>query len=328
MPATTYTAHGDPSSNVDATINVPLIADTLAVRGVIYNDARGGYINNIPAPSSAEHTDVGIHYANYTNSSADTSVPPNSRCSTTTAWSANAINPVTYTGIRVAALCKFNDDWNALLAQSYQNMDAEGVFYETPAELRLRRCSRCRTCRCSCSTRPTTRTGSRTPRLTIDGRSARSSWSIPAAIWCATSIRCRTTPTTRAASTPTTINACRDRRRNAPVANASRRAPPGTTRRSDTHQSHELRLSTPDDWRLRGIGGVFWEDYTIYEDTNSTVQEPAAPVSAPLVPPPGATVNDPSVRNSNTAFFDDITRGYKQKAAFGSVDFDLIPQDR
>ena len=43
------TAHGDQSSNVDATINLPLIADKLAVRGVIYNETRGGYIDNIPA---------------------------------------------------------------------------------------------------------------------------------------------------------------------------------------------------------------------------------------------------------------------------------------
>ncbi len=32
-----YTAHGDPSSNVQAVINLPLISDTLAVRGVIYS---------------------------------------------------------------------------------------------------------------------------------------------------------------------------------------------------------------------------------------------------------------------------------------------------
>jgi outer membrane receptor protein involved in Fe transport len=42
------TAHGDPSSNIDATINVPLIADTLAVRAVIYDDARGGYPPTAP----------------------------------------------------------------------------------------------------------------------------------------------------------------------------------------------------------------------------------------------------------------------------------------
>ena len=43
-----YTSGGDPSSNVDATINLPLIPDTLAIRAVIYNDTRGGYINNVP----------------------------------------------------------------------------------------------------------------------------------------------------------------------------------------------------------------------------------------------------------------------------------------
>src|SRR6202795_1908914 len=40
-----YTSHGDPNSNVEAVLNVPLVSDTLAVRGVVYNDSRGGYIN-------------------------------------------------------------------------------------------------------------------------------------------------------------------------------------------------------------------------------------------------------------------------------------------
>jgi len=35
-----YTAHGDPNSNVDATLNLPLIPDTLALRTVIYDDSR------------------------------------------------------------------------------------------------------------------------------------------------------------------------------------------------------------------------------------------------------------------------------------------------
>ncbi len=46
---------------------------------------------------------------------------------------ANDINPVTYTGLRVEALYQFNEDWNALLAQSYQNMEADGVFAEMAA---------------------------------------------------------------------------------------------------------------------------------------------------------------------------------------------------
>src|SRR3984885_11669963 len=62
------TAHGDQSSNVDATINLPIIADTLAVRGVIYNEKRGGYIDNVPGTFTRKDTDLGIHYANYATS--------------------------------------------------------------------------------------------------------------------------------------------------------------------------------------------------------------------------------------------------------------------
>src|SRR5437016_13392137 len=42
------TAHGDPNTAVNAVLNLPLIADKLAVRGVFYNDSRGGYIDNVP----------------------------------------------------------------------------------------------------------------------------------------------------------------------------------------------------------------------------------------------------------------------------------------
>src|SRR6267142_6288107 len=59
------TAHGEPNTDVTAVLNVPLITDTLAVRGVIYNDSRGGYIDNVPATFTRKNTDIGIHYANY-----------------------------------------------------------------------------------------------------------------------------------------------------------------------------------------------------------------------------------------------------------------------
>src|SRR6202140_2415024 len=43
------TAHGEASQALDVTVNIPVIADKLAVRGVIYNEQRGGYIDNVPA---------------------------------------------------------------------------------------------------------------------------------------------------------------------------------------------------------------------------------------------------------------------------------------
>jgi iron complex outermembrane recepter protein len=66
------TAHGDQSSNLDATLNIPFIADKLAVRGVIYNEHRGGYINNLPATFARAPTGLGI--SSYFNSN----VPANS----------------------------------------------------------------------------------------------------------------------------------------------------------------------------------------------------------------------------------------------------------
>ena len=56
------TAGGDPNTNLEAVLNLPLISDTLAVRGVIYNDRRGGYINNVPGTFTRKASDVGIHY--------------------------------------------------------------------------------------------------------------------------------------------------------------------------------------------------------------------------------------------------------------------------
>src|SRR5882724_10175881 len=57
------TAHGDPNSSINATLNLPLIEDTLAVRGVIYNDRRGGYITNVPSTFTRSNNDQGNFYA-------------------------------------------------------------------------------------------------------------------------------------------------------------------------------------------------------------------------------------------------------------------------
>ncbi len=38
------------------------------------------------------------------------------------------------------------------------------------------------------------------------------------------------------------------------------------------------------------------------------------------------TSNNPNIRPLGDGFFNDITRGYTQKAAYASVDFELIPR--
>src|SRR6202047_3617518 len=59
------TVHGAPNSGLTAVLNLPVIEGSMAVRGVIYDDSRGGYIDNVPATFTRKNTDIGIHYANY-----------------------------------------------------------------------------------------------------------------------------------------------------------------------------------------------------------------------------------------------------------------------
>ena len=118
------TAGGDPNTNIDATVNLPLIDDRLAVRAVFYNDKRGGYIDNRRATFERLATDQVVPL--YFNGV----LPPNSGPINNYNTARDNFNPVTYQGVRGSALLKINDDWNALLVQSYQTIDSDGVFWE------------------------------------------------------------------------------------------------------------------------------------------------------------------------------------------------------
>jgi iron complex outermembrane recepter protein len=339
------TSGGDPSSNVEAMINLPLIPDTLAVRGVIYSDTRGGYINNVPGTFSRLPTDIGIHYAGYaTGCSVGTptaygqcasgtptafGVPPGTASVNNNSLVANAINPVTYQGARVSALFKLNEDWNALLVQSYQDMHSEGVFYVTPKSS-------------AGETLPDLAVQLYTPAhnydkfentaLTINGRIGDLKL-VYAGSYMVRNIDQVGDYTNYARgvfadyyqcvgpSSPTTTGKCY--------------SPIASWHETDTatHDSQEFRISTPDDWRVRGIGGIFWEDYSIAENID-WMYKSLPPCTATgqtgcltdVGPASGAQVRNPNVRGDTTSFFDDVTRGYTQKALFGSVDFDIIPK--
>jgi iron complex outermembrane receptor protein len=330
-----YTAHGDPNGNVDATINIPLIADTLAVRAVIYNDSRGGYINNLPATFKRASTDLDLaRYNNGVVPTNDTSINNNS-------LTGSAINPLNYSGIRVSALYKIAEDWNALITQSYQSMHAEGVFYEMPYASEGTTFS------------PTGKPiGSEAlPPLSVNTFSP-------------------TDDKDKFENTALQINGTvgdlrlvysgsylvRDVTQIGDYTNYARGVyasyyqctglngqPSGGTCYSpqsswldiekNTHQSHELRLSTPDDWRIRGIMGLFYEQFIIVDDTEWRYK--SVPTCSPtstvdcfnnVAPLPGAFSSSAGERGDNTAFLDNFQRTIDQKAVFGSVDFDIIPK--
>ena len=330
------TAGGDPNTDITAVLNLPLIADTLAVRGVIYNDKRGGYINNVPATFTRKSTDLGIGYAQYPTGCSSAAggtpcqVPPSAAPINNNAIAGRAINPATYTGIRVSALWNINDDWNALLTQSYQNLDAEGVFYQMP----------------------NASDGQPLPKQSVTlfnnsydkDKFENTAWTINGKIGPLKAVYTGAYLVRNVSQVQDYTNYARGvyadyyQCHGAEPANglASTCFSPSTTwneTERNTHQSHEIRLSTPDDWRLRGIVGAFWEELKIEDQLNwlyKTLPACTDTVTTGCLtdvgPATDATVSNPNIRNDNVAFFNDVQRGYRQAAAFASLDFDIIPK--
>jgi outer membrane receptor protein involved in Fe transport len=344
------TAGGDPNTEIQAVLNLPVIADKLAVRAVVYNERRGGYINNVYSTFTRQPTDLGIHYANYATacsagvpvagvctapgaSPTAFGVPPGSPVINNANLVSNAINPVTYGGLRVSALWNIDDNWNALITESYQDMDAEGVFYQMPLSsdgVALPRQS------VNVFTPNYNRDRFNNTALVINGRLGDLKL-VYAGSYLTRNVDTQQDYTNYARGKYADYYQCHGPDAGLPSTCFS----PATTwteKERNTHLSQELRLSTPDDWRLRGIVGAFWENLRIYDELNwnyKTLPPCTATVTAgcltnvgpPQDGPPGPSINNPApIRGDNVGFFNDVKRGYTQTALFTSLDFDLIPK--
>jgi iron complex outermembrane recepter protein len=326
------TAHGDRSTSVDATINIPLIADHLAVRGVIYDERRGGYIDNTPATFARADSDFGVQYA-----FSGGKVPADSVVINNFNIAARDINPVTYQGIRTQVLYRLNEDWNALLSQSYQSIEADGVFVEMAANS-LGQPQPDLTVQIFNPSYNKDRFEN--TALTIDGRVGALKL-IYAGAYLVRNVEQVQDYTSYARGLYADYYQCVNPTANSATPNpaAGKCFTPSSTWHNidrNTHQTHELRLTTPADWRIRGVGGVFYENYKL-QDQVDWFYLTALPYFNPIGPPTGyyasngtfvsapVTSNNPNVRSPGDAFFNDITRGYSQRAVYASVDFDLIP---
>jgi outer membrane receptor protein involved in Fe transport len=329
------TAHGDPNNSLNAVLNVPIIPGTFALRGVFFTDHQGGYINNVPGTISYQPGSVAATLGgNPTANNAD--------------LVGNATNPVTYGGARLEALWQVNDQWNVLLEQNYQNMQSDGYFYSypvapdgqtlapysieafTPAHNNDRYESTAWTVNGQTGPLSIVYTGSYMVRH-VDGQQDYSNYE---------------------RSTVGSLYGCIgpgsayfNQNNFPPLAGKKLQcyAPVGDWQDivSNQHMSHELRLSTPTDLRLRGLFGAYWEKFNLDDEqdfnylsipqcstANLAAEEAGGPDCLSAVgPEPGAFANDPALRTgTNTAFGEDEQRGYKQTALFTSIDFDIIPK--
>ncbi len=343
-----FTKDGGENNSVNVTLNVPVIQDKLAVRAVIYDDRQGGYINNVPSTFTRQNSDLGNSYFNIKPTaglcpnglpagSAGLCAPPNSGQINNYAIAGKDINPVTHSGARLSALYDINNDWDVLITESFQDLDAEGLSVEYPTGSDYQ------------ALKPLQVTAFN-PSYEKDNYE-NTAWTVNGKIGPLKAVY-------------TGAYMLRNISQQMDYTNYSRTkggmyyqcvgggtgwsgqpycySPSGywqdTVR--NTHLTNEFRLSTPDDWRIRAIGGVFYERFRINDDMNFNYKTlpactPAnlqialsggAICAADVTTAPGATSNHPGVRSDSTAFGEDTQRGYDQTAVFGSVDFDIIPK--
>ncbi|WP_226015868.1 TonB-dependent receptor [Novosphingobium sp. FKTRR1] len=327
------TSNGAANAAFNAAINIPLIQDKLAIRAVVYDDHHGGYIDNVQSTFHRSDADTGNFYFNNGNKALPASQQSNSGQYNNYPLVKRDYNPIDYVGGRIAAQWDINPDWNLLVTETFQDVDAEGTFSTYPIGSDFQKLGKLQTTTFSPSwnrdkfwnTAWTINGNVGGFKLTYTGAymtrhmSEQQDYTNYSRTGGGMYYQCTGGGTGWGNGAPYCYS---------PVAYWE------DTVRS-THQSHEFRVATPDDKRIRAIVGAYWESFKIYDVMNFDYKTiPActtsliaanAACSGVVQTVPGSTATRPGLRDTNTAFGEDLQRGYNQLAFFGSVDFDILP---
>jgi outer membrane receptor protein involved in Fe transport len=151
---------GGNNSNVEMMYNLP-VSDNVTLRGVVYSDNKGGYIDNVhgtrTVQESARFRVEGFMRSNGVAVSANRAgfqaVPGNTHydpagdadgdgyvdmpgvtfeAADNTDLVEDDFNETSYNGARLSALISLSDDWELLLSHSTQELDSDGVFFADP----------------------------------------------------------------------------------------------------------------------------------------------------------------------------------------------------
>ena len=141
--STSFTDGGEMSNSVEVMLNVP-VTDKFALRGVVYTDNQGGYIDNVGGTRSAAESgrfrpagtvrDNGVPVSATRGgfqAGADLS-GVNFISANNSSLVENDFNDTTYAGFRLAGQYDFNSDWSLLVSHAQQQLDSEGVFFADP----------------------------------------------------------------------------------------------------------------------------------------------------------------------------------------------------
>jgi outer membrane receptor protein involved in Fe transport len=353
------TWHGADNSSFSGFVNLPLVTDKLAARIVVYDDRQGGYIDNVPSTFTRNeqldnNTYIGVKPTGglcpdggKPNANTGFCLPAGTGQYNNFALAQKDQNPVTTQGARAELLWQITPDWDLLISQSVQNLDAEGLSTSYPVGSDFQPLQPLQVT----SFVPTyNKDNFESTAWTLNGKIAGFS-EIYTGAYTDRHIVQQNDYTNYSRTLYGQYYECTGGnnsgfgagKASGPVVPAKCYSPITYwhDKVHNTHMSHEARLSTPSDWRVRGIAGVYYEQFRIQDvmdfdyktipscDEGSNLAIALAGGATCVgndAPAPGATTNQPGVKGDMVGYGDDTTRGYDQTAAFVQIDFDIIPK--
>ncbi len=332
-----FTKSGDESTGGHGYINVPIIEDRFAVRLVAYTDRQGGYIDNVAATYQLPFNgNVGIagrlptgnpllvrralqSCAGVVNCTGSNYNAPIRQSINNDRFVEENYNDAVYAGGRIAATFKVNDDWSIDLMHARQNLDTDGVFDYEPGvgDLQVTQFNE-----------NTLRDRFNLSTVTVNGRLG-----FLDVIYAGSYLKHNAVQKADYASysniglyvpyyecdagvyyaNPARGNTCYTPNKSYQVRNQTKR------------NTHELRITTPAESRIRGTAGLFYDKSVLLDNTDWSYLQQAAGFIYTRAPNPVTQPNDPNPRPVAVGFFNDVRRLDKQFAIYGEASFDVIP---
>jgi len=143
---------GGTNNNVEVMYNLP-VSDAVTLRGVVYRDDKGGYIDNIHGTRTLEESArfrvegfmrsngvpvsarrAGFETGQFTDTDGDgyVNLPATFIAADNSDLVEDDFNESTYEGARLSALINLGEDWDLLVSHTTQQLDSDGVFFADP----------------------------------------------------------------------------------------------------------------------------------------------------------------------------------------------------
>ena len=332
------TKGGDDSYSGQGYISIPVIKDKFAIRLVAYNDNQGGYIDNVFGTyqlpfnpgrpgvlPSGNPLLVGQAIASCVGrvgcTGSSNYTPPNRRTIDNTKFVEDNYNDASYAGGRIAATFKFSEDWSLDLMHARQTLKTDGVFDYDPlvGDLKAQQFNN-----------NTLKDTFNISTATLAGRLGGLEL-----LYSGSYIKHRSVQNSDYARYSSIglylpyYECDRGVYYTSEVATAGRQCyAPNKSYRVDTTNTrltHEFRVNTPVEKRIRGTFGVFFDVNKIRDNTQWNYVSFDAGFIYPRTPNPTVNALGLGVLPVGVGFVNTIFRRDRQFAAFGEASFDIVP---